>query len=412
MGKKKILIIMLSLKTGGAKRSCVAFLRTLPKDKYDVDLMLLSCEGVLLKQVPAWVNIIPAPHTYACLDHRLKDWRFYIRHSPLLWIKKALRIWKAKRHSDSSMNFVQRLYQQWRSNLPVLEKEYDVAIGYLEGLCNYIVSEKVCANRKILWVHNNYDDLGYFPAFDAEYFAKADVIATMSPGACVCLQRNFPDLSDHIWFIENITDAETVRNMSIQHIPEKGLIRFDGLRIVSCGRLVSQKAYERAIEAASLLQKRRIPFKWVIVGDGPEKKKLKHLKKRMGVNESLSLLGMRENPYPYMKWADMLVVTSNYEGRSMVIDEAKILGIPVVTTNYATAVDAVEHEQTGLICEMSPEAIANAIIRLYNDKLLYEHIRSKLLGTCYGNCEEIMKYIEAIEGCKIESIRNGLSLIK
>lgn len=102
-----------------------------------------------------------------------------------------------------------------------------------------------------------------------------------------------------------------------------------------------------------------------------------------------------------MKWADMLVVTSSYEGRSIAIDEAKILGIPVVTTNYATAVDAVTHEQTGLICDMTPEAIADAIIRLYSDKQLYEHIRSKLLGTCYGNCGEIMKYIEAIEGCKI-----------
>ncbi len=398
MKKKRILIIIESLKIGGSEKSCVAFLKALPENKYDVDLILLSCEGLLLKQLPTWVNIIPSPHAYACLVHRLKEWRFYIVHSPLFWIKKALRTWKVKYHPDSDMNIIQGLYQQWKSDLPVLEKKYDVAIGYLEGFCNYIVSEKIYANRKILWIHNNYDDLGYSPTFDAEYFANVNVIATMSPGARECLQQNFPNLSDRIWFIENITDAETVRNMSIQHISEKELIRFDGLRIVSCGRLAPQKAYERAIEAAFLLQKKGIPFKWVIVGDGPERKKLEHLKNSMAVDESFYLIGLRENPYPYMKWADMLVVTSNYEGRSMAIDEAKILGTPVITTNYATAVDAVEHEQTGLICDMTPEAIADAIVRLYNDKQLYEHIRSKLLVTCSGNHKEIERYIEAIEG--------------
>ena len=157
MEKKKILIITESLNVGGVEKSCVAFLKTLPENKYDVNLMLLSCEGFLLKQLPAWVNIIPVPHTYACLVHRLKDWRFYIRHSPLFWIKKALRTWKVKHHSDSDMDFIQGLYQQWKSDLPVLEKEYDVAISYKDGFCNYILPTSTALMGIISAVNIPYD---------------------------------------------------------------------------------------------------------------------------------------------------------------------------------------------------------------------------------------------------------------
>lgn len=393
--KKKILIVCSSLSVGGAEKSCVSFLNSLPDDKYEVELMPLSRKGALLGRIPAWVKVAKAPLAYACMAHKLKDWKFYIRHSPSLWLKKAIRSRRAKR--ITGLNISQSLYTQWRADLPVLKKEYDVAIGYLEGISDYIVTDKVRAGRKIVWIHSNYDNLGYSPAFDAAHFAAADVIATMSPEARESLRRNFPRLAGRVRVLENITDAETVRSLASLHIPGKELDEFDGLRIVSCGRLTVPKAYERAIEAAALLQKEGIKFKWLIVGDGPERKRLTRLKRRMRVGGSVCLTGMRDNPYPYMKWADMLVVTSLFEGKSLAIDEAQILGVPVITTDYATASDAVEHEQTGLICGHSPEAIAEAITRLHRDGRLLGHIRRRLLDTRHGNKEEIRKYIDAIE---------------
>lgn len=398
MKKKKILVICNSLKVGGAEKSCISFLKTLPKDKYAVDLMLLSCTGIFLKQLPAWVNLIQAPYSYSCLVHKPQEWHFYIKQNPVVWINKIIRSWRAKHQSQ--LHIVQAVYRQWREHLPTMEKEYDAAIGYLEGFCNYLVLDDVHARRKIIWIHNNYDNLGYNPSFDFEYFAKADIIATISPKAQENLQRKFPVLADRIRFIENITNAETVKEMAKENISEDTFDTFDGLKIVSCGRLNMQKSFDHAIIAASLLKKEKIPFKWIIIGEGPEHKKLTRLKREIGIDNELTFVGIRENPYPYMKQADMLVVTSRYEGRSVVIDEAKILGIPVITTDYLTATDAVEHEKTGLICSMTPEAIALAIIRLYTDKHLYKHIRQKLSETDFSNTEEITKYIAAIEGEK------------
>ncbi len=311
-------------------------------------------------------------------------------------MKKIMRTWKAKH--QSKFHVVQAVYRQWEADFPTLENEYDVAIGYLEGVYNYFILDKVRAGRKIIWVHNNYDNLGYNPVFDFDYFVEADVIATMSPIAKESLQRNFPELADRIRFIENITDAGIVRKMAEEPIGEDGFAGFNGLKIISCGRLATQKAFERAIMAAVLIKKAGIPFRWIVIGDGPKKKELVRLKKDMKVDEDFRLAGLKENPYPYMRQADMLVVTSLYEGRSVVIDEAKILGTPVITTDYPTAADAVEHGKTGLICAMTPKAIAEAIIRLYEDKALDARIRQNLIAGNWDNTDERKKYIEVIEG--------------
>lgn len=119
---------------------------------------------------------------------------------------------------------------------------------------------------------------------------------------------------------------------------------------------------------------------------------LETLTKHLGVEDVLSFIGLRPNPYQYMSKSDMLVVTSDFEGRSIAIDEAQVLGIPVITTNYPTAKDAVVDGQTGLICESSPEAVADSIIRLHTEKKLYVQIRKGLECKKCGNVKEIKKY--------------------
>ncbi len=396
MKMKRILLVANSLKIGGAEKSCVSFLNTLPSDKYEVDLMLLSLTGPLVKDIPGWVHLIEAPFPLSCLSHKPKEWKYYMRHSPAIWIKKVVRTWRARRQAD--LDLLQSLWSQWKSDIPVFGKEYDAAIGFISGFCNYFVIEKVKAKRKINWIHTDYDKSGCNPLFDIGYFAKADVIATMSQIAQRILQERFPGLASRVWFIENITDPVLLGKMADAPAGDDVWGRFTGLRIISCGRLRPEKSYESAIAAAAFLKQRGIHFKWILVGDGPEREKLECLKKEMDVEGEFCLVGARTNPYPYMKQADMLVVTSWREGRSLVIDEAKILGIPVITTNYPTAADAVEHEETGLICDMSPVSVAQAVIRLHEDKPLGRHIREILSNRTFDNTKEIGKYIEAIEG--------------
>lgn len=393
MKKKKILVVQGSLQAGGAEKATVSFLNTLPQERYEVDLMLSSRTGLFYKQVPEWVNIIDAPYPFNCLAHKPVDWRFYIKHSPFMWVKKVIRTYIAKH--QSKLHLIQSLWKQWRDDIPVFDKEYDIAYGGQEGCANYYIIDKVKAKRKILWIHSDYEKLEYVDDFDRTYFKRASVVATMSPKARDILQKHFPESADHICFLENITNGSMIRKMAAEEVNDDRFKLVEGVNLVSVGRLSLPKNFGRAVRVASVLKKRGVVFHWTIVGEGPLRNTLESQAKELSVDDVVSFIGLRSNPYQYVSKSDILVVTSDYEGRSIAIDESLVLGIPVITTNYPTAKDAVVDGETGLICDMTPEAIADAVMRLESDKSLYAHICQSLECKKDGNVKEIEKYFKA-----------------
>ena len=106
---------------------------------------------------------------------------------------------------------------------------------------------------------------------------------------------------------------------------------------------------------------------------------------------------MKENPYPYIKKCDLLVQSSRWEGKSVVLDEAKILATPILATNYSTIKDQLIDQKEGIIVDMNPIAIAEGINLLINDNSLYKFIESYLAQHNYGNEEEILKYYSLFE---------------
>ncbi len=130
----------------------------------------------------------------------------------------------------------------------------------------------------------------------------------------------------------------------------------------------------------------------VIIGTGELREKLEQQIAGAKVADQLILLGARENPYPYIKGCDLLIQPSRYEGKSVVLDEAKILGKPVLASNYSTVRDQIQNGKEGLIVEMNPEAISDGIIRLMEDQKLAESIRAYLSRHDYGNAHDIGKY--------------------
>lgn len=140
-----------------------------------------------------------------------------------------------------------------------------------------------------------------------------------------------------------------------------------------------------------------VEFKWLIIGNGELQEMLNKLIESTDTEKSIYLIGPRENPYIYMKSADIVVQSSRWEGKSVVLDEAKIIGTSIVTTNYPTAKDQILNEEEGLIVDMNPEGIADGVKRLVEDKKLYEHIHTYLVNHEYGNSSEIEKYYELFD---------------
>lgn len=116
------------------------------------------------------------------------------------------------------------------------------------------------------------------------------------------------------------------------------------------------------------------------------------------VDDCFKLLGNRENPYPYIKNCTIVVQSSRFEGKSVVLDEAKILAKPIVVTNYATVKDQITDGKEGLVVSMTPKGIADGIEKMLTDSALSQNIKEYLSAHEYGNQEEVQKYMELIEG--------------
>ncbi len=118
------------------------------------------------------------------------------------------------------------------------------------------------------------------------------------------------------------------------------------------------------------------------------------MRKKYQLENNFELLGIRENPYPYLKNADIVVQPSRYEGKSMVLDEAKILCKPIVVTNYETVKDQIT-ENEGLIVHMDAESLCKGIIKMIDEHEKYEKFLEK---HNYSNENKINDYYKMMEG--------------
>ena len=392
---RKILFVIPSMRIGGAEKSLVNLLNLIDLNEYDVNLLMFKPEGDLLQQIPSGVHILETEpslfYAYKC-DKNVFSHKSGIRSEMLrifsTGICKIL-------YGDCARQ--KRWTKFYKALLPKLDSEYDVAIGYLEGDASYYVIDKVNAKRKILWVHSNFENIkkNEDAAAYKEYFCKADRVVSISDKCVQVLQDNYPDMRNKFVFLPNLTSSVVLKNTAKAAIDEKFLK--DIFNIVSVGRLTEAKGFDMAIDALKILKERKVPVHWWIVGDGELRECLEKQVRSNGVEQYLTFLGSKSNPYPYMNNADLIVQTSRWEGKSVVLDEAKILGKPILATAYATVKDQVENGKEGVIVEMNAESIAKGIECLVEDESVLNRIRNYLMARDYGNQSEIVKYYKLFD---------------
>ena len=171
---------------------------------------------------------------------------------------------------------------------------------------------------------------------------------------------------------------------------------FDGVRLLTIGRLANQKGYDMALEACKILKDKGIKFKWYALGKGPLKDEIEKYIKENELQGYFNLLGVKSNPYPYIKGADIYVQTSRFEGFGLAIAEARMLNIPVVTTEFDAVYNQMVQGKNGLVVDMDSQSIANGILKLINDEELRNSIVEYLKTEKKGNTEELEKFYELI----------------
>ena len=386
---KRVLFVMMSLQSGGAEKSLVNLLNEMNPNKYEIDLLLFRKKGTFLNQVPPYVTVCNIPTEIENLYGSI------LQAKKFLGTKVIGTIMSRLHESTPGARAGYRWEHYYTKKIPIFEKQYDVAFSYITGETMFYTVEKVRAKRKICFVHNDYKTAKHPKKYDYNYFQKIDGIASISNLCCDVLREEFPEFTDKVWCIENITSSAVVKKRAEEFVPNE----LQGANIVlSIGRLMDQKGFDLAISAASILKKNNIDFHWYIIGDGELRKDLENQIEREGLNNEFTLLGVKENPYPYIKACKIFAQTSRYEGKSVVLDEAKILAKPIVVTNYATVNDQILDKKEGIVVGMTPEGIANGIAELLNNKQLRKSLEDYLSLHEYGNQEEIEKYYKYIDG--------------
>jgi glycosyltransferase involved in cell wall biosynthesis len=392
--KKRLLFIINNLDCGGAEKALISLLETIDYANYEVDLFLFKHHGLFINSIPDEVNVLEEPKAYKYFD---------------MPIKKALLDCLKKRKIQTAFSRVcvgyifkserkravcdQRAWKHIARSLQTVSKRYDAAIAYLEGNPIYFCIDKVIAAKKIGFIHNDYDKLGLDPSLDAVYFNQLDHIATVSDQCAAVLKIRFPEFQDKIEVMYNIVSPKMIHIMASDQIE----LPRNRVKLVSVGRLVYQKGFELAIEACKNLIQSGYQVTWYIIGEGEERAKLEQLIKEYQLEKVMILLGIRENPYPYITEADIYVQPSRFEGKSIALDEAKILHKPIVVTNYSTVKDQIIHEVNGWIVEMNAGAVSEGIKRLLDDQPLRNKLVHNLSMEKLGTESEINKLYSLVE---------------
>lgn len=397
MEKKNLLFVIPSLSAGGGEKSLVNLLTQIDYQKYDVDLFLFNHEGLFMDFLPKQVKVLSLPKLYELFSLPFVQSinKLIIRGKFTVAISRVLFTLKNRFISDIS----QREQYTWKyleKSLGKLEKNYDAAIGFLEKTSTYFCIEKVDALKKIGWVHIDYDKLGMDPDFDSPYFEQLSSIVTVSEECANIFKKRFPDQKDKVEVIYNVVSPTMIKNMADTGSDNVFQKANDETVILTIGRLHYQKGLEMAIESCRELLDKGYKLKWYVIGEGDEREKLLKLIKENGLEEHFCLLGLKSNPYPYLKQTDIYVQPSRFEGKSIALDEAKILNKPIVVTNFSTAKDQINDGVDGLIVEMNSNAVAEGIERLITDNKLQQTLIDNLSALKLGTEEEIEKLYKIV----------------
>ncbi|TXC92366.1 glycosyltransferase [Metabacillus litoralis] len=394
--KKNILITVFDMEIGGIERSLINMLESFDYHKYNVDLFICEQKGDLLNQIPKKVNILPEISKYTVFRRPVKECikEGHMTTSFVRLISRYLAERKARKWNlEEGSGYIQmQLVQKFSSYiLPKFKKKYDVAISY--AWPHNIVERNVDADKKIGWIHTDYSKLDIDNNLDLSIWSKFDHIVSISEECTNSFLNKYPSLESKIILLENITAPSFIQKMAQDHIsfPDQNF------NVLSVGRLSYVKGFDMAIEALKILHNKGFTYiKWYVIGYGGYEKELTDLIVKYNLKSSFILLGKKTNPYPFINACDLYVQSSRYEGKAVTVTEAKILGKPIIITNYPTAngqlIDGVE----GIICELSAEGLSESIEMLINNDTIKSNLIKNLQENDYSNIEELNKLYELI----------------
>lgn len=373
MKMKKVLFVINTLGCAGAETALIELLKSLDEKEYELSLYVLMGQGEMIDKIPENVKLL---NDHYCKDSVLSKqgkqammktvWRSFWENGNVFGkFAYIVRTFSAMRRTGKFQPD-KILWRVISDGSPRFEETYDLAVAYLEGGSTYYVADHVKAKKKAAFIHIDYENSGYTRGMDRNCFDKMDRIFTVSDEVKKHFLNVYPKYQDKVKVFHNIINQDEIRRKAEEETGFED--HFDGVRLLTVGRLTYQKAYDIAIDAMKLIKDRGYKVRWYILGEGSERPALEKKVKELGLEKEFLMPGAASNPFPYYKQADIYVHATRFEGKSIAIQEAQTLGCAIIASDCNGNREQIVQEKDGLLCLLEPESIAEAVISLVKDR--------------------------------------------
>ncbi len=380
--KKKIIFISQALWIGGIETALVNLINKLDYNKYDVTCLITQNYIDMAERLTKNCRLIVAdrsslvtftkPYKFKKLYGILEEPQGATRFRRLIWHILNI-LFKALENHFYSDYIKEQLSGE----------SFDTAVIYSDRTAEIAV-KSIKAKQFLMFYHHGAMRKEYHDSFG---YKKSEKIIAVSDNIAQKLKEFRKKYASKIIVVNNVIDINSIIEKSKEPV-EEGLFPENKFNIVSCGRLSPVKGLNFAIEAVSRLVKEgHNDIQWYIVGGGPIENEIKEQIAAHKMESHIFMLGMKSNPYPYIKKCDLFIQPSIFEGYSLSIMEAKILGRPILAT-HAAAGKQIENGVDGFLCDTNTASVYENLLRLYKNREELENCKNALINCDFDNINQ------------------------
>jgi len=332
MSRKNILFVMHELSLGGAERVVLNLVNNMNRKKFKTELCLFKKRGKLVESIKDDVTVYDL---------------------------------KAKRVATSTLSFLKLLICKKPDVVFTSITHVNLLLSVSIPFLRYFMKDTKFVTREV-----------NIPSIRAKYMKKSrkidifykrfihnyDYIIAQSNYMKKDIVKSYRVDENKITVISNPLDIDNIKYKLAENIDKELFIYKNKINIVAVGNLRKQKGFDNLLDIFALLDDK---FHLNIVGEGSCRMILEEKIKKLNLQKKVTLHGLQDNPYLYMKEADLVVLSSRYEGFPNVILEANACGKFVVAFKCpGVSEEIIEDGLNGVLIEYGDKkAFADAVVK-------------------------------------------------
>lgn len=383
INKKNILIIVPSFNSGGTISSLINFVSLVDKTRFHISVFAITNSGPNKEFVAEHCEIIGESSN----KNGIKNPSFKSKlRTKLLSVVKSIK----KQLEKMGIDISPMLFKQYAKKLD--SGEYDYILAFQEGQAT-LFGRYFKHGKKVAWVRCEYTRL--IKEEGDKYnscYAHYDTIVSVSKAALSSFLSVLPQYRDRAYVQYNFLNDGRILNLSNEKVDD--LWDNDVFTIVTLGRIDPVKRVSAIPRICREILDKGLKFRWVIIGGiavQDEFKRLMENVEKYHVQDNVDIIGNRPNPYPYLKHCNLLVSLSKSETFNNTLTEAKILGVPVITTDYPCAYESIDNNKEGFVVGF--DDIVPAIVKMLNNEAdAYSSIKKHLSSFSYDK-EALLRHL-------------------